>query len=244
MKVVQFSDAHLGSFNGNKKEVTRGLEMINALEPDVILFTGDIVNNFAEETKGWQESFSNLRAKYGKFSILGNHDYGDYSEWESIEAKQKNLEGVMKFHEDAGFRLLLDENIELVKNQERIRIIGVQNWGKGFAQYGNLKKAIQHTQEEEFQILLSHDPTHWDEEVIPNSKIDLTLSGHTHGMQFGVNLGKFKYSPAQHRYKRWSGLYKKGKQFLYVNKGFGFIAFPGRVGMPPEITFLELYPKT
>ncbi len=241
LTAVHISDAHLGSFNQAFSEVSKGLEMINSVNPDLIFFTGDMVNNFAQETEGWVEPFSKLKAKHGKFSILGNHDYGDYSPWESKEDKRKNLEGVKQFHKDIGFDLLLNENKKLTINGESIRIIGLENWGKGFSQYGNLSKSMRETTDDEFQIMLSHDPTHWDAEINKKTKVNLTLSGHTHGMQFGVNLGKFRYSPAQHRYKQWSGLYNVGKQFLYVNQGFGFLGFPGRVGMPPEITVLEFH---
>ncbi len=248
MRIVQISDAHLGSFLDNSDaEVKEAIEMINQLEPDYIFFTGDMVNNFAYEAEPWVSTFSGLKAKYGKFSILGNHDYGDYgfqgNSPEIKEKKKENLAALIHIHQMMGFTLLRNENVLLEKDGESIRLLGMENWGKGFQQYGDFKKTLDGSQEDEFKILLSHDPTHWEEQVLGKAKVALTLSGHTHGMQFGLELPSLgiKLSPVSLRYKRWGGLYSEGDQKLYINRGFGFIGFPGRVGMPPEITLLELY---
>lgn len=241
-KVVQISDAHVGSFFDNHKEVKKAISMINDLEPDLVVFTGDMVNNFASEAESWVETFSSIRAKYGKFSILGNHDYGDYSKWDSAEAKENNLNRLKEIHAEMGFRLLLNENEMVRVDGEEISLIGVENWGvPPFPQHGDLNRAREGVSDKAFKILLSHDPSHWDHVVRKeHSDIDLTLSGHTHGMQFGVELGNIKWSPVKYKYPKWAGLYTEGQQRLYVNRGFGYIGFPGRVGMPPEITLLEL----
>jgi predicted MPP superfamily phosphohydrolase len=240
LRIVQISDAHLGSFYNNYDSVLKGFELINSLQPDLILFTGDMVNNYADEIEGWQPYFQNLKAKYGKYSILGNHDYGDYVGWETPEVKQKNLQKLVDLHGEMGFKILLNANETIEIGGQKISLIGVENWGKGgFSKYGNLAKASAGAVEP-FKILMSHDPSHWEEEVLEHTSIDLTLSGHTHGMQFGIEIPGFKWSPVQYRYPRWGGLYTEGKQHLYVNRGFGYIGFPGRVGIPPEITFLEL----
>ena len=245
LTVVQFSDAHLGSFDGDTEKVKHAFEMINDLQADLIFFTGDLVNNFASEAKGWDELFTSLNAKIGKFSILGNHDYSDYMHWDSEIEKKQNLDDLKAFHAKTGFQLLLNQNIEIMKGLDSIRIIGVENWGKGgFAKYGDLEKALEGTNPKEFQLLLSHDPSHWDEKVLKESNIDLTFAGHTHGMQFGINLGRLKYSPVQHRYPRWMGLYKEQDQYLHVNPGFGFLGFPGRVGITPEISYFEFAVKS
>lgn len=241
LKVVQISDAHMGSFPKFHSSVEKAVEMINQLEPDVILFTGDFVNNVAEELEGWQPVFSKLQAKHGKFSILGNHDYGDYYRWNSMREKEHNMQRLQQIQKEMGFDLLLNENRTLEIDGEQIALIGVENWGKPpFVQYGDLARAKQGTEDKPFSILLSHDPSHWDEEVIKSTSIDLTLSGHTHGMQFGIEIPGFKWSPVKFKYPRWAGLYQESNQYLYVNRGFGHIGFAGRVGMPPEITLLEL----
>jgi predicted MPP superfamily phosphohydrolase len=241
LKIVQISDMHLGSFNKKFDQVAKAVELINEQEPDILLFTGDLVNNFAEETEGWESVLSQLKAKIGKFSVLGNHDYGDYSEWESAAAKEKNLAAIKKFHQKIGFRLLLNETETLRINGEEIALIGVENWGKPpFPQHGDLEKASEKAQDQPFKILMSHDPSHWDAEVLKSTDIDLTFAGHTHGMQFGIERAGIKWSPVQYKYPRWGGLYRENKQFLYVNRGFGYIGFPGRIGMPPEITVVEL----
>ena len=241
LKIVQISDMHLGSFNKKFDQVAKAVELINEQEPDILLFTGDLVNNFAEETEGWAPVLSQLKAKIGKYSVLGNHDYGDYSEWKSAAAKEKNLDAIKKFHQKIGFRLLLNETETLNINGEEIALIGVENWGKPpFPQHGDLQKAAKKAQDQPFKILMSHDPSHWDAKVLKSTDIDLTFAGHTHGMQFGIERAGIKWSPVQYKYPRWGGLYREKKQFLYVNRGFGYIGFPGRIGMPPEITVVEL----
>lgn len=240
LKIVQISDMHLGSFNKNFEKIEKAVELINEQEADLILFTGDLVNNFAEETDGWAPVLSKMKAKIGKYSVLGNHDYGDYSYWNSAEDKAKNLAAIKYFHKEMGFRLLLNETENISIKGENIALVGVENWGKPpFPQHGDLKKATKGLQQP-FKILMSHDPSHWDEEVIKTSDIDLTFAGHTHGMQFGIERAGIKWSPVQYKYPRWGGLYQEGKQYLYVNRGFGYIGFPGRIGMPPEITVVEL----
>jgi len=241
-KVVQISDLHLGSFFNNYKEVERGIKMINDLEPDLILFTGDLVNNYAVETEGWEEIFKRLKAKDGKYGVLGNHDYGYYGRYEQEGEQEKNFESVKQAFDKLGFKLMLNENISIERNGERIKLLGVENWGvPPFPQFGDLKLANQNTNENDFKILMSHDPSHWDEEVKKNKDIDLTLSGHTHGMQFGVEIGNFKWSPVKYRYPKWAGLYEEDGRYLYVNRGFGYIGFPGRVGISPEISLFELH---
>lgn len=243
LKVIQISDIHIGSFFNNYTSLAPAIEQINELEPDLILFTGDMVNNYADELDGWLEHIGSLKARLGKFSILGNHDYGDYVRWPSEEKKRENLDKLKSYHADMGFKLLLNEKIDIELSEgESFELIGVENWGAGrFSKYGDLKAAMKNTDSNKFQLLLSHDPSHWDAEVIKQTEIDLTLSGHTHGMQFGVEVpGVIKWSPAKYRYRRWAGLYNEGRQKLYVNRGLGYIGFPGRVGMPPEITFFKL----
>jgi len=241
LKIVQISDMHLGSFNKRFDPVAKAVELINEQEPDLIFFTGDLVNNFAEETEGWAPVLSQMKAKIGKYSILGNHDYGDYSEWSSPEEKEKNLAAIKGFHKKMGFRLMLNENESIRINDEEISLIGIENWGKPpFPQHGDLNKALEGVSTESFKLLLSHDPSHWDAQVLDKTNIDLTFAGHTHGMQFGIERIGIKWSPIQYKYPRWGGLYTEGKQHLYVNRGFGYLGFPGRVGMPPEITVVEL----
>jgi len=241
LRIVQISDMHIGSFYNHQDEIQEAIDLINSLNPDLILFTGDMVNNTAEETRGWKELFLQLKSSMGMYSILGNHDYGDYVRWPSEDTKKKNLEDLLSFEKAAGFDMLLNENRILEKGGEKIALIGVENWGNPpFAQYGYLPGAMKGTEDIPFRILLSHDPSHWDEEVAEKTNIDLTLSGHTHGMQFGIIIGKWKWSPVQWRYDRWHGLYRHNKQCLYVNRGLGHIGFPGRVGMLPEITLIEL----
>ncbi|MCC6840474.1 MAG: metallophosphoesterase [Flavobacteriales bacterium] len=239
LRIVQISDMHLGSFSTSTDMVRHGMELINAQRPDLILFTGDLVNNFAYEAEPWIETVASLEAPLGKFSILGNHDYGDYSNWPSAAAKHENLERLKAHHRAMGFRLLLDEHLPIEKEGERFTLIGVQNWGTRFQQYGSLAKAAAGTDPAQFRLLMSHDPTHWDAEVRATG-IDLMLAGHTHGAQFGITINGHTYSPAQWVYEEWAGLYEKQGLQLHVNRGFGFIGFPGRVGMPPEITVLTL----
>ena len=241
-KIVHISDIHSGSFN-DRKAVQHGVDMILQQEPDVILFTGDLVNDRHNEVIDYVDIFKQLKAKHGVFSTLGNHDYGDYVKWESPEAKTKNLDKLKDLQAQMGWKLLMNEHVALEKNNEKIALIGIENWGaKGrFPKYGKLKDAHENTKDFSFKILMSHDPSHWDAEVKPlYGDIDLMLSGHTHGMQFGFETPFFKFSPVQWMYKQWAGLYEDGSQKLYVNRGFGFIGYPGRVGILPEITVIEL----
>lgn len=240
LRIVHISDAHLGSFYKNFESVEKGFTMINDLRPDLILFTGDMVNNYADETDGWEPYFAQLEARYGKFAILGNHDYGDYVPWPNEAEKAHNLSVLEANIRKMGFELLLNSNKTLRIGSDEIDLIGVENWGTGgFAKYGDLAKSMEGANRS-FKILMSHDPSHWENQVRGKTTIDLTLSGHTHGMQFGIEVPGIKWSPAQYRYPRWGGLYNEGKQYLYVNRGFGYIGFPGRVGIPPEITLIEL----
>jgi len=258
-KIVHISDIHSGSFT-DKQAVLKGVEKILLEKPDLILFTGDIVNDLAGEMNGFIDVFNRLKAPMGVYSTLGNHDYGDYVQWpdrdethcrKEAEAgkhlmtpiQEANLEKLKSIHATLGWRLLMDENVTVEKNGEKIGLIGVQNIsGKPrFHTYGDLKKAYAGAEEHAFKILMSHDPSHWDAQVRSSyPDIDLTLSGHTHGMQFGIEIPGFHWSPVQYIYKQWAGLYEEGRQKLYVNRGYGFIGYPGRVGILPEITVLEL----
>ncbi|MDB5206850.1 MAG: metallophosphoesterase [Flavisolibacter sp.] len=242
LKIVQISDIHSGSFN-NVAAVQKGVEKILSLKPDLILFTGDLVNNKHDEMLPYMEVFDKLQAPLGVYSIFGNHDYGDYVAWDSPEQKIQNLENLKQVHKKLGWRLLLDEHLPIEKEGEQIALIGIQNWSalSNFPKYGNLSKAYAGAEKYPFKILMSHDPTHWDAEVRPKfGDIDLTLSGHTHGFQFGVEIPGFRWSPVQYVYRQWAGLYKEGSQVINVNRGYGFIGYPGRVGVLPEITLLEL----
>ncbi len=241
LRIVHISDSHLGSFFHNYAAVAEGFEMINNLRPDLIFFTGDMVNNYADEIDGWETYFSGLTAKYGKYAILGNHDYGDYVDWPDVAAKTDNLNYLINKMGEMGFTMLLNENRAISIGGDEVSLIGTENWGHGsFSKYGDLDKAMRGA-DKPFKILLSHDPSHWDGQVLNKTDIDLTLSGHTHGMQFGIEVPGIKWSPAQYRYPRWGGLYTEGKQHLYVNRGFGYIGFPGRVGISPEVTLIELH---
>ncbi|MFQ5335159.1 MAG: metallophosphoesterase, partial [Flavobacteriales bacterium] len=241
LRIVHISDLHLGSFFNAKKEVLPAVRMVNELHPDLLLFTGDMVNNLAEETEGWEDIIGSMEAKMGKYAVLGNHDYGDYAAWPSAAARRENQDRLIQSIGKMGFRLLLDEWVELERSGDSLVIAGVENWGSGrFPRYGNLQKATSGIPAGSFTVLLSHDPSHWDAQVLVNTNIQLTLSGHTHGFQFGIETPYFRWSPAQYRYPRWGGLYREGKQYLYVNRGLGYIGFPGRVGMPPEITCISL----
>jgi uncharacterized protein len=240
LRIVVIADIHIGSFHGRNHQIERIVEIVNRQEPDLILFAGDLVNNFTAELDGFIEILSGLDSKYGKYSVLGNHDYGDYYQWESKEAKEDNMKDMIAAHEAIGFRLLLNEWDSLVINGEKIAVIGVENWGSPpFPQYGDLEKASEGTEDFPFRMLISHDPSHW-EEVVNDGQIELTFSGHTHGFQFGIEIGNFAWSPSKFIYPHWGGLYKENDQYLYVNRGLGFLGFPGRVGMPPEITVIEL----
>ena len=241
LRVVQISDLHLGSFNFRYHILDRAINIINNIEPDLIFFTGDLVNNFAWELKGWTTILKQLSATKGKYAVLGNHDYGDYSEWKTQAKKKSNFESIKYFYKKIDFKLLQNEADVIEINNEKIAIVGVENWGNPpFKQYGDLQKSLEDVTDFPFKILLSHDPTHWSEEVVKNTNISLTLSGHTHGMQAGINLKNKKWSPIKYKYKHWAGLHKHQDQYLYVNRGLGWLGFPGRLGMRPEITFLEL----
>ena len=241
-KLTQISDIHSGSFD-NPAKVEYAIDLINEQKSDIILFTGDIVNNEASELKPYTTMFSKLNAKDGMYSVLGNHDYGDYIRWTSDEAKKQNLNELISLQNEIGFDVLLNESRFIEKNGQRIAIVGVENWGAGgFKKAGDLQKASNNVVSEDFKILMSHDPSHWENEVIQDEyHYHLTLSGHTHGMQFGIEIpGWFKWSPVKWRYKYWAGIYEELGQFINVNRGFGYLAFPGRVGIWPEITVIEL----
>jgi len=241
--ITQVSDIHSGSFD-NKAAVQRGIDLAKAQKSDLFVFTGDLVNNAAWEIEPYIDMFKQLKAPYGQFSILGNHDYGDYIHWNSEEEKAANLERLKGQHKKLDYRLLLDENVVLEKNGQKISLIGVQNWGRGFIQIGDLDKALRGAAQDSFKILLSHDPTHWEEKVRYHpTKIHLTLAGHTHGAQFGVEAGKLRWSPVQYRYLDWAGLIEEHGRQLYVNRGFGFLAFSGRLGIWPEVTVITLKKK-
>lgn len=239
--ITQISDIHSGSFT-NTEKIQYGVNLINEQKSDVILFTGDIVNNKADEMDNWIDMFSKLNAKEGKFSILGNHDYGDYMDWKTPQEKIDNFQAVKDIHKKIGFDLLLDEHRYLEKNGQKIALLGVENWGKGFNQKGDLEKATSGISKEDFKILMSHDPSHWEYKVKNDDfNYQLTLSGHTHGLQMGIEIpGWFKWSPSQYVYKQWAGLYEEFGRYINVNRGFGYHAFPGRVGIWPEITTIEL----
>ncbi|HEY6160713.1 MAG TPA: metallophosphoesterase [Bacteroidia bacterium] len=243
LTITQISDLHVGSFDteSDRAELNHAIALINKQKSDLIFFTGDLVNNRAEEMQPWMDDFGKLHAPMGKYSILGNHDYGDYSDWPSREAKRANMQQLYNTHDQLGFTLLRNQNVRIEKNGQHLELLGMENWGKGFAQYGDFSKTLQGTNDGAFKILLSHDPSHWEEEVMSHdTHVHLTLSGHTHGAQFGIEVPGFKFSPVQLRYKRWAGLYSENSRYLYVNRGLGFLAFPGRVGIWPEITVITL----
>lgn len=244
-RITHISDIHCGSFD-NRAKVAYGVELINAQQSDVIFFTGDMVNNVASELEPWKAVFGQLEAKDGKFSVLGNHDYGDYVAWASEADKAKNLEDLKTLQGEMGFEVLLNSHRYLEKEGQRIALVGVENWGRGrFKKAGDLQKAKAGVAKEDFKVLLSHDPSHWEDVVLYDDyHFHLTLSGHTHGMQFGVDIpGLVKWSPAKWQYKYWAGLYKELGQFINVNRGFGFIGYPGRVGMWPEVSVITLKRK-
>ena len=241
-RLTHISDIHSGSFD-NKEKINYAVDLVNEQKGDVILFTGDLVNNKASEMYDWKDTFSKLSAKDGVFSVLGNHDYGDYVEWDSPAEKKANLDELKTIQKDIGFDLLLNENRYIEKDGARLALVGVENWGKGgFKKSGDLDKASSKIEADDFKILMSHDPSHWDEKVIAHDyHYHLTLSGHTHGMQFGIEIpGWIKWSPIKWRYKHWAGIYQEKGQYINVNRGFGYLAYPGRVGIWPEITVIEL----
>jgi len=240
-QVTQISDIHSGSFD-NKEKINYAVNLVNEQASDVIMFTGDMVNSKSKEMRPWKSTFSKLKAKDGIFSILGNHDYGDYTRWPSDEAKVENFQELLDIQQEMGFDLLRNESRFIEKDGARLAIIGVENWGKGFKQKGDLTLASSKVDANDFKILLSHDPSHWQYEVVKDpNHYHLTLSGHTHGMQFGIEIpGLIKWSPIKWRYKYWAGIYEKAGQYINVNRGFGFLAFPGRVGIWPEISVITL----
>ncbi|AUC85438.1 phosphoesterase [Polaribacter sp. ALD11] len=239
--ITQISDIHSGSFT-NKEKIRYGVDLINEQKSDIMLFTGDIVNNKADEMDNWMDVFDKLEAKEGKYSILGNHDYGDYMDWDNPQDKIDNFQKVKDIHQKIGFDLLLDEHRYLEKDGQKIALVGVENWGKGFNQAGDLQKASANIKKEDFKILMSHDPSHWEYKVKQDPfHYHLTLSGHTHGLQMGIEIpGWLKWSPSKFVYKQWAGLYEEAGRYINVNRGFGYHAFPGRVGIWPEITVIEL----
>lgn len=243
LKIVHISDIHSGSLL-NVKAVEKGVKMILDEKPDIILFTGDLVNDKATEMKPLMNVFSKLTAPMGVFSVLGNHDYGDYVQWPiNGVSKEQNLENLKVVQEQLGWKLLMNEHVVFERGEDKIALLGIENWSAkiNFPKHGRLDLAYKNTEEIPFKILMSHDPSHWDAEIRPvYPDIDLTLAGHTHGMQFGVEVPGFKWSPVQYVYKEWSGLYEEGNQKIYVNQGYGFIGYPGRVGILPEITVIEL----
>ena len=244
-QITQISDIHSGSFDDRKK-IEYAIDLINQQQSDVLLFTGDMVNNKAEEMLPWKDLFATLEAKDGKYSVLGNHDYGDYVSWDSKAQKEENLNHLKSLQEQMGFDLLLNESRYLTKGKDKIALVGVENWGKGgFKKVGDLTKAASKINQEDFKILMSHDPSHWEQKVIQDPyHYHLTLSGHTHGMQFGIEIpGWIKWSPAKWRYTHWAGIYNEMGQFINVNRGFGFLGYPGRVGIWPEITVIKLKKK-
>jgi predicted MPP superfamily phosphohydrolase len=241
--LTHISDIHSGSFD-NPDKIAYGIELINEQESDVILFTGDIVNNTANEMDDWIPYFKRLKAKYGKYSVLGNHDYGEYVRWKTLEEKEQNFQAIKDIHPKIGFDLLLNDSIFIEKKDQKIALVGVENWGTRFKKAGDLKLASSKIQKEDFKILLSHDPSHWESEVKDHEyDYHLTLSGHTHGMQFGIEIPGIKWSPVQYLYKQWAGIYKEYGRYINVNRGFGFLGFPGRVGIWPEITVITLKKK-
>jgi uncharacterized protein len=240
IRVGQLSDIHSGSFF-NKVAVQGGVDLLNSEKPDIVFFTGDLVNDRASEVRDYIDVFNKVKSPLGVHSILGNHDYGMYVQWPNDAAKLKNIQQVILAHKEMGWDIMLNQNKEIVVDNERIALLGVENWGEGFIKAGDLDKTYKGTEDKEFKILLSHDPSHWRAQVLPKyNDIDLTLSGHTHGMQFGIEIGNFQWSPVQYKYKEWGGLYTEGNQHIYVNRGYGYLGMPARIGILPEVTILEL----
>ena len=241
IRLVQISDIHTGSFF-NKIAVKGGVDIINQEKGDIVLFTGDLVNNQSDEAKPYLDLFAKVNAPFGVHAVMGNHDYGDYHRWDSIREKQKNIKKLHQMHRYMGWNIMLNENKIITVDGLSIALLGLENWGVGrFSKYGDMIKTYKGTEEIPYKILMSHDPSHWDAQVLSDyPDIDLMLAGHTHGMQFGVEIGDFRWSPSQYVYKQWADLYQKGVQSLYVNRGFGFLGYPGRIGILPEITVLTL----
>ena len=241
-KITQISDVHSGSFD-NPEKIKYAIDLVNEQASDMILFTGDIVNTHAKEMLPWIAAFNKIRPhKYGKFSVLGNHDYGEYVTWKTEKDKEANFHSIKDLYGKIGFDLMLNEHTFITKGESKIALVGVENWGRHFKKAGDLNKASEGLSKDDFKILMSHDPSHWDAEVNNHIKdFHLTLSGHTHGLQFGIEIpGVLKWSPAQYVYEQWAGLYEKSGKYIYVNRGFGYHAYPGRVGIMPEITVIEL----
>lgn len=242
LKIVQLSDIHTGSLQSSR-QLRKAINLVNELKPDLIVFTGDLVNNQSDEALPYMDMLKELHAPMGIYSILGNHDYGDYTHWDSPDDKKRNMDEMYSIHRKLNWRLLLNEHVTLEREEEKIALIGIENWGANlnFKQYGKLDQAYHGTENYAYKILLSHDPSHWSHEVLNKYRgIDLTLSGHTHGFQFGVEIPGFKWSPSQYIYPQWAGLYRSREQLLYVNRGLGCIGYMGRVGIKPEITLIEL----
>jgi predicted MPP superfamily phosphohydrolase len=241
VRIGQLSDIHSGSF-WNKVAVKGGVEMMMNEKPDLLFFTGDLVNNEASEVREFIDIFNKLRAPLGVYSVTGNHDYGDYYPWASKELKRENFNKLVAAHREMGYDILMNENRIIELSGEKIAVLGIENWGAGnWTKYGRIDRAYEGTSEASVKLLLSHDPSHWDAQVRNNYKdIDMAFAGHTHGFQFGIEIPGFKWSPSQYVYKQWAGLYQEGDQFLYVNRGFGYLGYPGRIGMPPELTIVEL----
>ncbi|MDH5382565.1 MAG: metallophosphoesterase [Cyclobacteriaceae bacterium] len=240
IKIGHISDIHTGSFF-SKTAVQGGIDILMNEKPDVVFFTGDLVNNVTSEVKDYINIFDKVRAPLGVFSSTGNHDYGDYAQWFSEKAKVKNFEDLKEAHKLMGYDLLLNENRHISLGGDKLGIIGVENWGAGrFSKHGDLDAAMQNTDDYAVKLLLSHDPSHWDAQVLGKTDIDLMFAGHTHGFQMGVEVGDFKWSPSQYLYKQWADLYQEGEQYLYVNRGYGYIGYPGRIGIMPEVTMIEL----
>jgi predicted MPP superfamily phosphohydrolase len=241
-KITQISDVHSGSFD-NPEKINHAIDLVNEQNSDMILFTGDIVNTDAKEMHPWIETFKRIKEhKYGKYSVLGNHDYGEYITWPSEAAKEKNFQDIKNLYGQIGFNLLLNQHTFIEKGKDKIALVGVENWGNNFKKAGDISLASANLTKDDFKILMSHDPSHWEYEIKNHPKhFQLTLSGHTHGFQFGIEIpGFLKWSPVQYVYKQWAGLYENLGRYVYVNRGFGFHAYPGRVGIMPEITVIEL----
>jgi uncharacterized protein len=242
LKIVQISDLHLGSFIF-KDPISKVVSMVNAQKPDIIFITGDLVNHLSTEINGFEDELSKLKANHGVYSILGNHDYGEYVQWENEEKQAENFNAIVQAQKNIGWKLLRNENVILRAGTEKIALIGVENWSAfgNFMRYGDMQKALSGAEDTQCKLLLTHDPSHWESEILLKyPEIDMTFSGHTHGMQFGIDTPGFKWSPVQYFYKYWHGLYKKNNQYLYVNRGIGFTGYPGRVGMTPEITLFRM----
>jgi len=240
--ITHISDVHSGSFDDAEK-IQCAIDLINEQNSDMILFTGDIVNTHATEMDPWIETFKRIHnPKFGKYSVLGNHDYGEYINWPSQQDKIQNFENIKAIHDKIDFKLLLNEHVKIKKDNQELAIVGVENWGRKFGERGDLNLASKGLSKDDFKIVMSHDPSHWDEKIQhDDNHYHLTLSGHTHGLQFGIEIpGWVKWSPVQYVYKQWAGLYENAGRFIYVNRGFGFHAYPGRVGIMPEITVIEL----